>query len=237
MAECQLETHNRKMVTFRFDLDGDNPEEIAQIMVQSEFILESERESFIEQVREVIENADEKGLERDAHSKMGGGLEQQIPVISVPMQDIPPSATAQVVHSAGRRFIVSPVPEARLKEQMFPPSPSPCASPAPPAEPVAPVPAQSQLPGQSLLLSQSAGSISLQQAFSELRQNQTQFDTGPSTAPASIHSTHPPLQPAAAPVPTQPSSATPPVDAPAAIVPSNQNQKQEQVLELSLIHI
>lgn len=33
MAECQLETHNRKMVTFRFDLDGDNPEEIAQIMV------------------------------------------------------------------------------------------------------------------------------------------------------------------------------------------------------------
>ena len=159
VAECQLETHNRKMVTFRFDLDGDNPEEIAQIMVnlhwqlfdidcftilttsflinylfyhirhitiwaaphntnvhinvapclvffffrqlsmwhyhrekkpsmykqasaqfaltfpsvcldvciqvESEFILESERESFIEQVREVIENADEKGLERD----------------------------------------------------------------------------------------------------------------------------------------------------------------------------
>lgn len=89
MAECQLETHNRKMVTFRFDLDGDNPEEIAQIMVtltqphplscgesiavithkslpgqvESEFILESERESFIEQVREVIENADQKGLD------------------------------------------------------------------------------------------------------------------------------------------------------------------------------
>lgn len=33
VAECQLETHNRKMVTFKFDLDGDNPEEIAQIMV------------------------------------------------------------------------------------------------------------------------------------------------------------------------------------------------------------
>lgn len=29
--------------------------------VESEFILESERESFIEQVREVIEMADEKG--------------------------------------------------------------------------------------------------------------------------------------------------------------------------------
>lgn len=31
--------------------------------VASEFILESERESFIEQVREVIENADQKGLD------------------------------------------------------------------------------------------------------------------------------------------------------------------------------
>lgn len=34
MVECQLETHNRKMVTFKFDLDGDNPEEIATIMVR-----------------------------------------------------------------------------------------------------------------------------------------------------------------------------------------------------------
>lgn len=31
------------------------------LQVESEFILESERESFIEQVREVIEMADEKG--------------------------------------------------------------------------------------------------------------------------------------------------------------------------------
>uniref|UniRef100_A0A3B4ZKX9 non-specific serine/threonine protein kinase n=1 Tax=Stegastes partitus TaxID=144197 RepID=A0A3B4ZKX9_9TELE len=196
VAECQLETHNRKMVTFRFDLDGDNPEEIAQIMVQSEFILESERESFIEQVREVIENADEKGLERDTNSQMAGDAAQQIPAISAPMPDIPSSATAQVVHSAGRRFIVSPVPEARLKEQMFPTSPSP--APAPIVE-----------AGQGLALSQSAGAISLQQAFSELRQNQNQFDAGPSTAPASIHSSHPPLQPAAASVPSQSSTAPP----------------------------
>lgn len=33
--------------------------------VESEFILESERESFIEQVREVIETANERGLERE----------------------------------------------------------------------------------------------------------------------------------------------------------------------------
>lgn len=43
--------------------------------------------------------------------------------------DMPPSATAQVVHSAGRRFIVSPVPEARLKQETFPSSPSHSPSP------------------------------------------------------------------------------------------------------------
>lgn len=34
MVECQLETHNHKMVTFKFDLDGDAPEEIATYMVR-----------------------------------------------------------------------------------------------------------------------------------------------------------------------------------------------------------
>lgn len=47
------------------------------------------------------------------------------------LPDIPSSATAQVVHSAGRKFIVSHVPESRLKEPMFPASPS---IPAPPVE-------------------------------------------------------------------------------------------------------
>lgn len=35
MVECQLETHNHKMVTFKFDLDGDAPEEIATYMVRA----------------------------------------------------------------------------------------------------------------------------------------------------------------------------------------------------------
>lgn len=35
MVECQLETHNHKMVTFKFDLDGDAPEEIVTYMVSS----------------------------------------------------------------------------------------------------------------------------------------------------------------------------------------------------------
>ncbi|XP_024661392.2 serine/threonine-protein kinase WNK1 isoform X11 [Maylandia zebra] len=229
VAECQLETHNRKMVTFRFDLDGDNPEEIAQIMVESEFILESERESFIEQVREVIENADEKGLERDANSQtkktMAGDTQQQNPAISAPMQGIPPSPSAQVVHSAGRRFIVSLVPEARLKEQMLPTSPSL----APHVETVSPPP--SQTPGQGLGLSHSTGAVSLHQAFSELRQNQNQLDSGPNTAPPSIHSTHPPLlEPAAASVPSQSSTLTPTVDAAAGHVPSNLNTTQDASL-------
>ncbi|XP_017545813.1 serine/threonine-protein kinase WNK1 isoform X1 [Pygocentrus nattereri] len=127
VAECQLETHNRKMVTFKFDLDGDNPEEIARIMVKSDFILESERESFIEQVREVIDMADEKGEAiKDSYPQVISNSNQQTPEISTPnLSGVPPNVAAQVVHSAGRRFIVSPVPEARLREPFYgPPSAS-----------------------------------------------------------------------------------------------------------------
>ncbi|XP_030648840.1 serine/threonine-protein kinase WNK1 isoform X2 [Chanos chanos] len=124
VAECQLETHNRKMVTFKFDLDGDNPEEIAQIMVGSQFLLETERESFIEQVREVIEMADDSGgVIKDGYSQVINDLQHQRPEMTAPLPGVSPSLAAQVVHSAGRRFIVSPVPEARLREPFFgPPS-------------------------------------------------------------------------------------------------------------------
>ncbi|XP_051917549.1 serine/threonine-protein kinase WNK1-like isoform X1 [Hippocampus zosterae] len=161
VAECQLETHNRKMVTFRFDLDGDNPEEIAQIMVESEFILESERESFIEQVREVIEMADEKGAGMKEAFPQMSELQQQ-PELSVPMlPGISPSTTAQVVHSAGRRFIVSPVPESRLREQFFGAA---SANTSVGDEP-------GLGPMMTLGLSLSAPSGILQQAFSKMRQD------------------------------------------------------------------
>ncbi|KAM9375955.1 serine/threonine-protein kinase WNK1-like isoform 2-T3 [Pholidichthys leucotaenia] len=160
VAECQLETHNRKMVTFRFDLDGDNPEEIAAIMVESEFILESERDSFIEQVREIIEMADEKGEGIKEGFPQMGDLQQQ-PELSVQMvPGISPSTAAQVVHSAGRRFIVSPVPESRLKEQFFGAAPSNTSFGDEPAP----------LPGIKLGLSNSAPSGTLQKAFSEMKQ-------------------------------------------------------------------
>uniref|UniRef100_A0A8I3WS23 Serine/threonine-protein kinase WNK4 n=1 Tax=Callithrix jacchus TaxID=9483 RepID=A0A8I3WS23_CALJA len=64
VVECQLQTHNSKMVTFRFDLDGDSPEEIAAAMVYNEFILPSERDGFLRRIREIIQRV-ETLLKRD----------------------------------------------------------------------------------------------------------------------------------------------------------------------------
>lgn len=86
MVECQLETHNHKMVTFKFDLDGDAPEEIATYMVSSNFnsvqfwhlllifdrvlktvclqvdngfILLLEKEIFIDQLKDIVDKAED----------------------------------------------------------------------------------------------------------------------------------------------------------------------------------
>ncbi|XP_063495905.1 serine/threonine-protein kinase WNK1 isoform X21 [Symphalangus syndactylus] len=200
VVECQLETHNRKMVTFKFDLDGDNPEEIATIMVNNDFILAIERESFVDQVREIIEKADEmlsedvsvepegdQGLETlqgkddygfSGSQKLEGEFKQPIPASSMPQQiGIPTSSLTQVVHSAGRRFIVSPVPESRLRESKVFPSETTDTVAA----------STSQSPGMNL--SHSASSLSLQQAFSELRR--AQMTEGPNTAPPNFSHTGP----------------------------------------------
>ncbi|NXC19176.1 WNK1 kinase, partial [Corythaeola cristata] len=209
VVECQLETHNRKMVTFKFDLDGDNPEEIASIMVQNEFILATERDSFVEQVREIIEKADEM-LSEDVSVEPEGdqGLEsmrtkddgfftgsqklefkQPDPTSSMPQRiGVTPSSFTQVVHSAGRRFIVSPVPESRLKEQGF------FTSPVPGGEETPDMVAASPLHGPGMNLSHSASSLSLQQAFSEM--GHAQMTEGPSTAPPMFNQTIPPFPPA-----------------------------------------
>ncbi|KFV60562.1 Serine/threonine-protein kinase WNK1, partial [Gavia stellata] len=209
VVECQLETHNRKMVTFKFDLDGDNPEEIASIMVQNEFILATERDSFVEQVREIIEKADEM-LSEDVSVEPEGdqGLEsmrtkddgffpgsqklefkQPDPTSSMPQRiGVPPSSFTQVVHSAGRRFIVSPVPESRLKEQGF------FTSAVPGGKETSDMVAASPLHGPGMNLSHSASSLSLQQAFSEM--GHAQMTEGPSTAPPVFNQTIPPFPPA-----------------------------------------
>ncbi|XP_058415079.1 serine/threonine-protein kinase WNK1 isoform X6 [Diceros bicornis minor] len=200
VVECQLETHNRKMVTFKFDLDGDNPEEIATIMVNNDFILAIERESFVDQVREIIEKADEmlsedvsvepegdQGLESlqekddygfSGSQKLEGEFKQPIPASSMPQQiGIPTSSLTQVVHSAGRRFIVSPVPESRLREsKVF-------------TSEISDTVAASTSHGAGMNLSHSASSLSLQQAFSELRR--TQMTEGPNTAPPNFSHTGP----------------------------------------------
>ncbi|XP_027761866.1 serine/threonine-protein kinase WNK1 isoform X10 [Empidonax traillii] len=209
VVECQLETHNRKMVTFKFDLDGDNPEEIASIMVQNEFILATERDSFVEQVREIIEKADEM-LSEDASVEPEGdqGLEsmqtkddgffpgsqklefkQPDPTSSMPQRiGVPSSSFTQVVHSAGRRFIVSPVPESRLKEQGF------FTSAVSGGSETSDMVAASPVHGPGMNLSHSASSLSLQQAFSEM--GYAQMTEGPSTAPPVFNQTVPPFPPA-----------------------------------------
>ncbi|XP_032503099.1 serine/threonine-protein kinase WNK1 isoform X17 [Phocoena sinus] len=223
VVECQLETHNRKMVTFKFDLDGDNPEEIATIMVNNDFILAMEREAFVEQVRDIIEKADEmlsedvsvepegdQGLEslqgKDAYGFAGSQkleeFKQPIPASSMPQQiaGLPTSSLTQVVHSAGRRFIVSPVPESRLRESKI-------------FSEVSDTVAASTSAGAGMSLSHSASSLSLQQAFSELRH--AQMAEGPSTAPANFRPTGPAF-------PAVPPSVISPAGAPAtaAAVPS-----------------
>ncbi|NXA29333.1 WNK4 kinase, partial [Ibidorhyncha struthersii] len=67
VVECQLQTYNNKMVTFKFDLDGDNPEEIAAVMVHNEFILKSERDGFIHRIRDIIHRV-QTLLRKDGHS-------------------------------------------------------------------------------------------------------------------------------------------------------------------------
>ncbi|XP_073477730.1 serine/threonine-protein kinase WNK1-like isoform X9 [Aquarana catesbeiana] len=212
VVECQLETHNRKMVTFKFDLDGDNPEEIATIMVQNVFILATERDSFVEQVKDIIEKADEMLNEdvsaepegeqevesmqiKDGYYPESQKLEDEFrkpdPVYYLPQRaELAPSLHAQVVHSAGRRFIVSPVPESRLREPTFFNAPS--------QDPQMTVPAShgpgiavttSHAPGMNL--SHSASSVSLHNAFAELRQ--AQMADGPSTAPPIFNQTGPPF--------------------------------------------
>ncbi|XP_073496141.1 serine/threonine-protein kinase WNK3 isoform X2 [Phyllobates terribilis] len=59
MVECQLETHNNKMVTFKFDADGDAPEDIALYMVEDDFVLEAEKEKFVEELKLIVTQAQE----------------------------------------------------------------------------------------------------------------------------------------------------------------------------------
>ncbi|XP_024268355.1 serine/threonine-protein kinase WNK2 isoform X3 [Oncorhynchus tshawytscha] len=119
MVECQLETHNHKMVTFKFDLDGDAPEEIAIYMVENGFILPIEKEMFIDQLKDIVDKAEDmlsENMEGETASALGGspqlghnsggvGGEIQQPGAHHPVYQ------QNVLHTGKRWFIICPVEE------------------------------------------------------------------------------------------------------------------------------
>ncbi|KAL1269139.1 hypothetical protein QQF64_031428, partial [Cirrhinus molitorella] len=128
MVECQLETHNHKMVTFKFDLDGDAPEEIATYMVENEFILLLEREMFIEQLKEIMDKAEDI-LNEDAEGEKASV--QTSPLRQTPVtadsgpQGSKPEHTQSdqlvykqnVLHTGKRWFIICPVAETAAPDR------------------------------------------------------------------------------------------------------------------------
>uniref|UniRef100_A0A8C3NCT3 non-specific serine/threonine protein kinase n=1 Tax=Geospiza parvula TaxID=87175 RepID=A0A8C3NCT3_GEOPR len=114
MVECQLETHNHKMVTFKFDLDGDAPEEIATYMVENEFILQSEKETFIEQMKDIIDKAEDmlsEDTEGERSSDQGTSPQQDADRQWKFLCLLVIFFSSLVLHTGKRWFIICPVVE------------------------------------------------------------------------------------------------------------------------------
>uniref|UniRef100_A0A8C1WCY2 Serine/threonine-protein kinase WNK4 n=1 Tax=Cyprinus carpio TaxID=7962 RepID=A0A8C1WCY2_CYPCA len=120
VVECQLQTHNSKMVTFKFDLDGDNPEDIAAVMVHNEFILPGEREGFIHRMRDIICRA-EALMRREPLEP----LTAHLPYLS----GVGSLSASQSIVTVGR-FKVSPSKEIPVPTPNLTPAPTPKATPA-----------------------------------------------------------------------------------------------------------
>ncbi|XP_074862226.1 serine/threonine-protein kinase WNK2 isoform X8 [Carettochelys insculpta] len=124
MVECQLETHNHKMVTFKFDLDGDAPEEIATYMVENEFILQTEKEIFIEQMKDIIDKAEDmlsEDTEGERSSDQGTSPQQDAYRLEMneenrQAQVKTPVYQQNVLHTGKRWFIICPVVENPTEE-------------------------------------------------------------------------------------------------------------------------
>ncbi|KAM6160923.1 serine/threonine-protein kinase WNK2 [Erethizon dorsatum] len=120
MVECQLETHNHKMVTFKFDLDGDAPDEIATYMVEHDFILLAERDTFIEQMKDVMDKAEDM-LSEDTDADRGSDTGASPPPLGTgglvegqEGRQSPANAPVyqqNVLHTGKRWFIICPVAE------------------------------------------------------------------------------------------------------------------------------
>ncbi|XP_061701286.1 serine/threonine-protein kinase WNK4 isoform X2 [Syngnathoides biaculeatus] len=89
VVECQLITHDGKMVTFKFDLDGDNPEDIASVMLHRDFILASERTGFVLRMYDIISRA-ESMMMQQKQTKMAAERLSRTPLNGPP--SAPPAA-------------------------------------------------------------------------------------------------------------------------------------------------
>ncbi|XP_008833557.1 serine/threonine-protein kinase WNK4 isoform X2 [Nannospalax galili] len=111
VVECQLQTHNSKMVTFRFDLDGDSPEEIAAAMVYNEFILPSERDGFLSRIREIIQRV-ETLLKRDTGPPEAAedtlGPQERAPLPALPDPPGEPQSSISLEQRSWAVFSTSP---------------------------------------------------------------------------------------------------------------------------------
>ncbi|KAK2851607.1 hypothetical protein Q5P01_007883 [Channa striata] len=125
MVECQLETHNHKMVTFKFDLDGDAPEEIATYMVENDFILPLEKEVFIEQLKDIVDKAEDmlsEDTEGERNSDQGGSPKHNEGAGTLETEGLKAFAPStpqmvyqqNVLHTGKRWFIICPVAETPM---------------------------------------------------------------------------------------------------------------------------
>ncbi|XP_074219107.1 serine/threonine-protein kinase WNK2 isoform X3 [Camelus bactrianus] len=161
MVECQLETHNHKMVTFKFDLDGDAPDEIATYMVEHDFILQAERETFIEQMKDVMDKAEDM-LSEDTDVDRGSDPGVSPPHLSTcglgareesrQSQANAPVYQQNVLHTGKRWFIICPVAEHPAAE-------APESSPPLPLSSLQPETSQDTVPCKDQLSSKEKASF------------------------------------------------------------------------------
>uniref|UniRef100_A0A8C7BD41 non-specific serine/threonine protein kinase n=1 Tax=Neovison vison TaxID=452646 RepID=A0A8C7BD41_NEOVI len=205
MVECQLETHNHKMVTFKFDLDGDAPDEIATYMVEHDFILQAERETFIEQMKDVMDKAEDM-LSEDTDIDRGSDPGMSPPHLSTcglgtgeesrQSQANAPVYQQNVLHTGKRWFIICPVAEHPAAE-------APESSPPLPPSSVQPEASQDPAPCKDQLsLKEKSGFPASPQPLSQAGPRDT-----PGSAPA-------PLVPSSPPVTALPQDAAAPAASP-----------------------
>ncbi|XP_068170949.1 serine/threonine-protein kinase WNK2 isoform X4 [Antennarius striatus] len=170
MVECQLETHNHKMVTFKFDLDGDAPEEIATYMVENGFILLLEKEMFIDQLKDIVDKAEDmlhEDMEGERASTLSCSPQQgQIceGLVGENQQPGGPQPVYQqnVLHTGKRWFIICPVEETPTSSHETPSDATTTQSPgssAPtqPADSITARPSQFREEGSSSTMSGGSG--------------------------------------------------------------------------------